>query len=88
MTDIICSVLNFFRDMVLNHFPDLSIESSTLGTISTAFSTVVDFIGQVNFFIPVPTILLILSIVYGFKLTKFLVFIANWVIRRIADVIP
>lgn len=88
MTQIICSVLGFFRDFILNHFPDLSVDSSTLGTISTAFDTMVHFIGQVNFFVPVPTILLILSLVYGFKAAKFLAFVVNWFIRRIADLIP
>ena len=87
MTDIICSVLQFFTNLIVDHFPDLSVGSSQLGTISSSFETI-QFIAQVNFFIPLPTILAIFSIVYGIKLAKFTLFIVNWVIRRIADIIP
>lgn len=88
MTDILCSILDFFQNVIVKYFPDLSLESSHLGTIADAFEMVIDFIGQVNFFIPIPTILIILSIVYGIKFAKFTLFIINWVIRRIADIIP
>ena len=88
MTDIICSVLQFFTNLIVDHFPDLSVGSSQLGTISSSFETMIQLIAQVNFFIPLPTILAIFSIVYGIKLAKFTLFIVNWVIRRIADIIP
>lgn len=88
MTKIICAVLDFFKLIVVKLFPDLSVGSDVLGNISSGLVTVVEFIAKANFFIPVPTILLILSLVYGFKLVKFTLFLANWVIRRIADIIP
>ena len=88
MTDIICGVLRFFTDLIAKHFPDFSIGSGHLGTISDSFQSVIEFIAQINFFVPLPTILLILSLVYGLKLVKFTIFLVNWVIRRIADIIP
>ena len=42
MTDIICSVLQFFTNLIVDHFPDLSVGSSQLGTISSSFETMVD----------------------------------------------
>lgn len=88
MTDIICGVLNFFRDLIINHFPNLSLESGTLSSISNGFDMVIQFVAQINFLIPLPTVLIILSLVYGIKLAKFALFLVNWVIRRIADIIP
>lgn len=88
MTDIICGVLNFFRDLIANHFPSLSLESGTLSSIANGFDMVIQFVAQINFLIPLPTILIILSLVYGIKLAKFALFLVNWLIRRIADIIP
>lgn len=31
MTDIICSVLQFFTNLIVDHFPDLSVGSSQMG---------------------------------------------------------
>lgn len=88
MTSIICSVLNFITNLILNHFPSFSIESGTLGSIASSFSTVMDFLSQINFIVPLPTCLMILSLVYGIKLAKFVLFLINWVLRRLADIIP
>ena len=48
MTDIICSVLQFFTNLIVDHFPDLSVGSSQLGTISSQFETMIQFIAQVG----------------------------------------
>lgn len=88
MTEFICSVLNFFRDLIVNHFPNLSLESGTLSKVADSFDLVINFIAQINFLVPLPTLLAIFSLVYGIKLAKFAVFLANWLIRRIADIIP
>lgn len=48
MTDIICSVLQFFTNLIVDHFPDLSVGSSQLGTISSSFETMIQFIAQVG----------------------------------------
>lgn len=87
MTDIIISFLNFLKGMVLK-LPDLAVDSSVLSSIVSSVDVVMDFIAGVNFIVPVDTILLILSIVYGIRLAKFLLFAGNWVLRRIFDLIP
>lgn len=87
MTEIIISVLDFFKGLVLS-MPDLSMDTGQLSQIVTALDKVVEFIAKVNFLVPIDHILLLISLVYGFKLVKFSVFAINWVIRRIADIIP
>lgn len=86
MTEILCSFLNFMRDAITNHFPSLSIESGNLTTMLNAFESIIEFIAQINFLVPLPTILLVTSLVYGIKLVKFGIFLVNWVVRRLADV--
>lgn len=87
MTDFFVSLLGMFEGWIYK-LPELSIDSAYYTNIRNALATVVDFIKQVNFIVPIDTILLILSIVYGFRLVKFAVFVINWVVRRIADFIP
>lgn len=87
MTEIIISMLEFFKGLVLR-MPDLSMDTGQLSQIVTALDKVVEFIAKVNFLVPIDQILLLISLVYGFKIVKFSVFAINWVIRRIADIIP
>ena len=68
--------------------PELGIDSGHLSSMQFALSAVVDFIVKANYLVPIDTILLLISIKYGFRLIKFTIFIINWVIRRIADIIP
>ena len=68
--------------------PSLSLESAHLSSIVDGLEVIIEFMAQINFLIPLPTILLVISIVYGFRLVKFSIFAINWVIRRIADLIP
>ncbi|MBS6953452.1 MAG: hypothetical protein KH230_09465 [Enterocloster asparagiformis] len=88
MTDIIVSVINWMATVVGTLLPDLSLDSGHLASIVDGLEVVIEFMSQVNFLIPLPTILLVISIVYGFRLIKFSIFLINWVIRRIADLIP
>lgn len=87
MTDFCVNFLTLLKSWVLS-LPDLSIESSYIATMLSSVSVVTDFIAKVNFIVPIDTILLITSLVYGFRLLKFGVFLVNWVIRRIADFFP
>ncbi len=88
MTDIIVSVINWIASIVDTVIPSLSLESAHLSSIVDGLELIIEFMAQINFLIPLPTILLVISIVYGFRLVKFSIFAINWVIRRIADLIP
>ena len=88
MTNMIVTFLEFLTGVVDTLVPNLSVDSGILANIADGLEVIVEFIAQVNFLIPLPTIFLVLSIVFGFRLVKFTIFVVNWVIRRIADVIP
>lgn len=87
MTDIIVKVLNWMAGLV-EKLPDMSLESSSMSSITSGLEMIINFLAQVNFLVPIDTILLIISIVYGIRLAKFLIFVGNWVLRRIFDLIP
>lgn len=87
MTSLLVGFIELLKGWVMN-LPELGIDSSHLSSIQSAVSAVLDFIVKANFLVPIDTILLLISIKYGFRLIKFTIFIVNWVIRRIADIIP
>lgn len=87
MTDFVCSIIEFVGKL-LSGFPTFDMASSNLSTISSSLNTVLDFINQANFIIPLSDILIIIGIDLTIRVTKFLIFIINWIIRRVVDVIP
>ena len=87
MTNIIVSFFQFLQTLV-GKLPDLSVNNETLSSMSSAMDTVFEFIGKVNFIVPIDTSLIIVALVYAIRSAKLLLFVVNWIIRRIADVIP
>ena len=88
MTNMIIGVLKFFQSLVTNVLPELSIGSDAVASAKSALTTIVEFISVSSFLIPFKTVFMIVGLVYGFRLVKFGVFLVNWVIRRIGDIIP
>lgn len=86
MTDIIVSFLNFLQSLV-GKLPDLSVENGVISSMSSGMDKVFEFIGKANFLVPIDHILIIVGLVYAIRSSKFLLFAANWIIRRIADII-
>lgn len=87
MTEFFVKMLELFRGLI-DKLPELSIDSGAFSNMEGALPQVVDFIAKANYIVPIDTILLVLSIVYGFRLAKFTLFVINWGIRRIADFVP
>ncbi len=87
MTDMIVGLLDLVSSLI-QKLPELSIDSAHLSSMSSAFSTIIDFLVKANYVVPIDTILLITSIVYGFRVVKFGVFVVNWIIRRLVDAVP
>lgn len=87
MTQIIVSFFKLLQGLV-SKLPDLSVNNAALSNMISATDTVFAFIGKVNFFIPLDHMLVILGLVYTIRAGKLLLFVINWIIRRIADVIP
>lgn len=87
MTNIIVSVLSWLEGMV-GKLPDLSIDSGVLSQLINGMNRVIDFVKVANFIVPLDHILIIMGLMYTIRSRKFLIAIINWVIRRIADLIP
>lgn len=87
MTDFVCSIIEFLGKL-LSSFPSFEMSSDNLNMVSSSLATVLDYVKQANFIIPLPDIMIIIGIDLTIRVSKFLVFIINWIIRRIVDVIP
>ena len=88
MTSLITSVLGFLASFIDKIMPVYDISSSYYDNISSSLITISDFIAQANFLIPLPDIAVIISVDLGIRIFKLALFAANWVIRRVADIIP
>ncbi|WZL73095.1 hypothetical protein QBE52_18955 [Clostridiaceae bacterium 35-E11] len=90
---LIVSVFNFFSYMI-DLIPSFELGSTQRGvssffsSLSASIDFMSDLIAGAGILIPVVDVFIIISIVVGFRVFMFTVFIINWVIRRIADVIP
>lgn len=83
MTDIIIGFLNMIGGLIVNVFPSFSSDSSVNGVIANAIITVLDFVADSNFLVPINTILIILGIIIGYRIIMFSIFTVNWIIKRI-----
>ena len=87
MTNIICNFLNWLAGAIVEHIPVIGL-GSTLENVTTAISKMCEYIGKLNWLIPVGDIILILGIFCTIQITKVIIFVVNWVVRRIFDIIP
>lgn len=87
MTDIFCGLIDFVQG-TFEELPSIQQNLGTLGQGIDFLGIVYQFVSSGNFLVPVPDIFLILSGIFVLKVTKTLIFVANWVVRRIFDIIP
>ena len=88
MTNIIVSFFNLLSDLITNYFPTFTLGDGVLSKVIDAFAYFVKLISDINWLVPVDDALLIISLIVGYKAVMFVVFIVNWIIRRIGDIIP
>lgn len=82
---LITTVLNFFSGCI-SLFPDIDV--SVGNNVVNGINTFVDILSQCSFILPVVDILLIVSFIAVIRVATLGIFIVNWIIRRIADIIP
>lgn len=75
-------------DLLDKYLPFYTFDQSVVTSISQACTRIYNFLNVVNFIVPLPDIVLIISVDIGIRLFKLIMFCVNWVIRRIADIIP
>jgi hypothetical protein len=88
MTDLIIQFIDFVSELAVFIRPEGLIAEDVLNNISTLASAGINILKQVNFLIPVPDIFSILLLMIADKIVFLVLFIINWVIRRVFDVIP
>lgn len=67
--------------------PVFGIDDS-MDKVSTGIETIKEFIQAVNFVVPLPTIAAIIVADMAVRFSQLTLFCINWVLRRIADIIP
>lgn len=87
MTDLIVSILEFLTEFFSEHIQAYNFESETYNSITGGITSVVEFLTDVNFIIPLSDIVTIIMLTLGLRLFKFSVFGGNWLFRRLVDII-
>lgn len=87
MTGIAVTFISLLKKLIAV-FPDLSVDNGILSKMTDGMDIVFEFLGRVNFFIPLDQMLIIMGLVYTIRNVKFIMFGINWIIRRIVDAIP
>lgn len=88
MTDLIVHAIYYLISCFTKIIPVLDFEPQVYENISTSIGVIKELLVNVNFMIPLPDIVMIMSLVIGFRVLKFGIFVGNWLIRRICDLIP
>lgn len=88
MTKLICSLIDFVIDLITLVLPDISLPEEVVASINAGSNSVVEILNNINFILPVPLIFKILILMITFRFGKILLWGANWIIKRVFDVIP
>lgn len=88
MTNLIVSFLDMLINMCSSHLPEYSFSPAVYNNIAGTIATVVKFLSDANFILPLSDIFLGLTISVGLRLFKFSLFAGNWLVRRICDILP
>lgn len=83
MTEIISNIIKLILDTIINLMPEIEIDPAVGDNVSAAVEKINESMGIVAFFFPVKTALTIFGIILAIIMTKFGIFLVNWVIKRI-----
>jgi hypothetical protein len=81
------AIINFFINLLIgliNLFPVFGLDSDLLGGVSK----VVVLFDRFSYVVPVQSFINCAVIVILFSNTQFLMWVVNWIIRRVSDIIP
>ena len=89
---IILNFIQWIADLSNNLFTKAFPEDSIISQISSGandgITFVLDLLIKVNFLVPVPTIMILIGASMVVEVIYFQIFIGNWILRRIFDIIP
>ena len=88
MTQLINNFIDFIIELVMFIWPEISIQGDVIANIGDYMEIGLDILKKVNFLVPVPLIFQIVGIMIVLKVGSIVLWGANWIIKRIFDVIP
>lgn len=88
MTKIIVSFIKVIKSMVGFLVPDALFQFDFITNLPDYIVYLADVLNKTNFLIPLATIMECIGVMITIKFIKFAIFIYNWIIRSVLDVIP
>lgn len=88
MTKIITSFIKIIVTFSSFLMPDALFNADIFTNFDSHISYLCEILAQVNFLIPLPDIFYCISLMAAVDVVKFTIFIFNWIVRRVFDVIP
>lgn len=88
ITDLITKVVSLSLDLLNKLLPTFSMDPEAVNNATNVISTLNDFLVKVNFIIPLPDILMIVSIDLSIRVFKLSLFIGEKVKKTILGIIP
>lgn len=88
MTALINQFIDFLIELVMFVWPEISIEADVIVNLGEYMQTGLSILKMVNFLVPVPLIFQVVGIMVTLKIASVLLWGANWIIKRVFDVIP
>lgn len=88
MTDIILTVINLVKGFITFLIPDALFAADVFTNFWDYINFFIDIIVKVNFLIPVRTIFTCFTIMVSIRIIKFTIFVTNWFIRSVLELLP
>lgn len=88
MTALINQFIDFLIELVMFVWPEISIGADVVSNLGEYMQTGLSILKMVNFLVPVPLIFEIIGIMITLKIASVVLWGANWIIKRVFDVIP
>lgn len=88
MTKIITTFIKLIIGFSSFLMPDALFAADIFTNFDKFVDYLIDILAQVNFIIPLPDIFSAIAIIVSIDIVKFTIFIFNWIVKRVFDVIP
>ncbi len=88
MTAIFCAFIDMIAEFVMFVMPEVTLAPDVIANLDKYISVGIDFLKAVNFIIPLPLIVAVLTAQIAIRSGEVILWGINWVIKRIFDVIP
>lgn len=81
MQEFFISLFNGIIGLLNDIVPDFNSDGAS--QVSSGIDTILDYIDKMNYFFPMKDLFIILGIIIAIMMSRFVLFLVNWVIKRI-----